>query len=73
MPVVLDLPPEVEAGLVARAAAIDTDLGDYIVRFLAASVAGPKELTPDKRAALITLFAGRHPNVPILADEDIGR
>lgn len=75
MSVVLDLPPEVEAGLAAQARARGLALRDYLTEMVqkGAQVHTIEALSPEQRAALWREAARNLPQNPPLSNEAISR
>ena len=75
MTIKIDLPPEIEAGLVALAAEQGLALTDYLQHLLEERVAVPKSatLSPAERARLWRESAKGMPHTPLLSDEAVRR
>jgi len=71
----IDLPPEIEAGLAAQAAAQGASLPEYVARLLMEQVApeATRKLSPAERAAAWREAAKGLPRTPPLSDEAISR
>ncbi len=75
MSVTIDLPPEIEAGLAAQAAAQGVSLSEYLVHLLEEQVAlgTPSPMSPAERAEAWREAARGLPHTPPLSDEAISR
>jgi len=75
MPVVIDLPPEFEALLAAKAQAQGVTLPEYLRRLLEDQTSGGKEagMSPAERAAAWRDSVRGLPDTPPLSDEAICR
>jgi hypothetical protein len=71
----IELPPEIEAGLAARAAAEGVSLPEYVARVLLEQLArdATGTLSPAERAAAWREAAKGLPRTPPLSDEAISR
>lgn len=75
MTVMLELKPEVEAGLLAQAEANGVSLEEYLLSLIegAALSAMQKELSPEKRAAAFEAWSAGHRSTPDLSDQAVSR
>lgn len=75
MSVKIELPPEIEANLAARAAAQGIPLPEYLRRLLEDKAAAGKgnPLSPEERANFWRDTAGGLPETKLLSDEAISR
>ncbi len=73
MTVTIELPPEVEAGIIARAKALGIPLPAYVRQLLLEQFPGATTLSPSERAALWRSEATRYPHTPPLENEAVSR
>jgi hypothetical protein len=75
MIVTLDLTPDIEADLLARAAAGGQTPGEYLRLLVEASTrpAGLPNSTPEQRAAAFEAWSASHRRTPLLSDYAVSR
>ena len=73
MTLIIDLKPEVEAGLAAQARAKGLSVVEYVGSLLEQFAPPVGQMTPDQRAAALYEWAKEFPQVATLSDEAMSR
>jgi hypothetical protein len=73
--VILNLKPEVEAGLLAQAQITGVTVEEYLLSVVEGAVlpAAPKTLSPEQRAAAFESWSANHRITPPLSDYAVSR
>lgn len=69
----IQLPPEIEASLIAQARAQAVSVEEYVARVLQEKVSAGASLSGPRRAEGWRRFAARFPNTPPLSDDAVSR